>query len=374
MTSVPQKLNALGQSIWYDNIERRLLENGDLEGMITRGDIYGVTSNPSIFNKAIGESEDYDQQLAELAREGRKTFEIFDEMAVQDIQAACDLFQPLYESTEGADGYVSIEVHPDLANDTSGTSKEAVRLWTKVNRPNLMIKIPATEAGIPAIQQSLASGLNVNITLIFACQRYAEVIDAYMAGLEHRVANGLPIAHQASVASFFVSRIDVKIDGWLDEIVKQGGAKAEQAQALKGKIAVANAKLAYELFQKEFATPRFAALQEKGARLQRPLWASTSTKNPDYPDLLYVDTLVGQHTVNTVPPQTLEAVKDHGQAELTVEHDVDQAHKDIAALEELGLSLDKATDELEAEGVESFSQAIHTLFHTIDQRSHSLVS
>lgn len=374
MTTVPQKLFELGQSLWYDNIERRLLKNGELETMIQRGDIYGVTSNPTIFNNAIAKSQDYDEQLSELARKGRPISEIFDELSVQDIQQVCDLFRPVYDATRGGDGYVSIEVHPDLANDTEGTSKEVQRLWSLVDRPNLMVKIPATAAGVPAIRHSIASGVNINITLIFARSRYAEVIEAYLAGLERRVENNLPIAHQASVASFFVSRIDTKVDAWLDDVVKKGGPSAEKAASLKGKVAIANAKLAYRLFKQHFDSPRFEALRKKGARLQRPLWASTSTKNPNYPDLIYVNNLVGRDTVNTVPPQTLEAVKDHGQAVLTIEEDLPEAERVLAELEDLGLSLDKATSELETEGVEAFSNSIHTLFATIEERSRSLVA
>ncbi len=374
MASIPQKLFELGQSLWYDNIERHLLENGDLEGMIQRGEIYGVTSNPSIFDKAVANSNDYNQQLRSLAAQGRSTSQIFDALSIQDIQAACDLFQPVYESTEGGDGYVSIEVHPDLASDTEATKKEVARLWSLVDRPNLMVKIPATAAGVPAIQHAVSTGANINITLIFSRQRYVEVIEAYISGLEQRVKNGQPIDHQASVASFFVSRIDVKVDAWLEDLVKQGGAQAEKAAALQGKIAVANAKLAYELFMTRFASPRFQQLQQHGAHKQRPLWASTSTKNPAYPDLLYVDNLVGAHTVNTVPPQTLEAVKDHGHAELTIEQDLDSAHQQLKDFEDLGLSLDQATAELEAEGVEAFSKAIHALFGTIDERTRTLVA
>lgn len=368
MTTNPQKLYELGQSLWYDNIERRLLNNGELEAMIQRGDIYGVTSNPSIFNNAIANSKDYDEQLTELARAGRSTAEIFDELTISDIQAACDLFRPLYDSTRGGDGYVSIEVHPDLANDTEETNKEVQRLWSLVDRPNLMVKIPATAAGIPAIRHSISTGANINITLIFALSRYAEVVEAYLAGLERRVENNLPVGHQASVASFFVSRIDTKVDGWLDEVIKKGGASARKAETLKGKVAVANAKLAYQLFKEQFATSRFEALKKKGARLQRPLWASTSTKNPAYNDLLYVDTLVGANTVNTVPTQTLDAVKDHGKPELTIENDLDACRQVLTGLESLGLSLDKATTELEAEGVEAFSKSIHAVFDTIRER------
>src|SRR3990170_2833632 len=374
MTTNPQKLYELGQSLWYDNIERTLLNNGELNEMIQRGDIYGVTSKLTIFNNAIAKSKDYDEQIVELARAGHSTAEIYDELTISDIQAACDLFRPLYDSTRGGDGYVSIEVHPDLANDTDATNEEARRLWALVDRPNLMVKIPGTAAGVPAIRHSISAGININITLIFSRARYAEVIEAYLAGLERRVENNLPIAHQASVASFFVSRIDTKGDGWLDEIGKKGGAERKKAESLKRKIAVANAKLAYQLFQEQFAAPRFEALRKKGARLQRPLWASTSTKNPAYSDLLYVDNLIGANTVNTVPQQTLDAVKEHGKPTLTVQEGLDEARAVLTDLESLGLSLDQATTEVEAEGVEAFSKSIHALFQTIEERSKNLVA
>ena len=368
MVSTPQKVYELGQSLWYDNIERRLLENGELKAMIERGDIYGVTSNPSIFHNAIVNSSDYDEELKRLAKEGASANEIFDRLAVQDIQAAADLFLPLYESTNGGDGYVSIEVHPDMAHDVDGTSEEAERLWALVDRPNLMVKIPATKEGLPAIQRSIAKGININITLIFSRQRYDEVIDAYLSGLEERASKGKEISGIASVASFFVSRIDGKVDGWLEELVREEGPQADKAAQLRGKIAVANAKLAYELFQTRFSDDRFAALKEKGGRAQRPLWASTSTKNADYPDVLYLDELIGPDTVNTVPPKTLEAFKDHGRAELSIERALDEAHRAMTDLDAVGLSLDKATDELEDEGVAAFSKAIHALIDTIEER------
>jgi transaldolase len=374
MTTKPKKLFELGQSLWYDNIERRLLNNGDLEKMIHRGDIYGITSNPTIFNNAIANSKDYDKQIQELVKSDHTTEEIYDHLTVSDIQAACDLFRPLYDSTRGGDGYVSIEVHPDLAADTEASSKEASRLWGLVDRPNLMVKIPGTKEGIGAIRHSVAAGININITLIFSRVRYAEVIEAYLAGLEQRAENNLPIAHQASVASFFVSRIDSKVDGWLDKLIKEGGEKGKKAEGLKGKIAVANAKLAYQLFKEQFSSARFDALKKKGARLQRPLWASTSTKNPDYADLLYVDQLIGKDTINTVPQKTLDAFKDHGKPELTIENDLEAATRELASLEQLGLSLEQATNEIEKEGVEAFSKSIHELFETIEERSKALVA
>ena len=374
MPSKPQQLFALGQSLWYDNIERRLLENGALEAMIQRGDIYGVTSNPSIFQNAIVNSTDYDQQLGQLAAAGQDANQIFEEMSVQDIQAACDLFAQLYEDTQGGDGYVSIEVHPDLANDTQATLQQAQHLWTRVDRPNLMVKIPGTPEGLPAIRQAIAAGININITLIFSIQRYAEVIDAYLSGLEDRLEAGAAIDGIASVASFFISRIDSKVDAWLDEIVGQGGDRGEAAKGLKGKVAVANAKLAYQLFEEEFGAPRFTALKERGASLQRPLWASTSTKNPAYPDTLYVDELIGPHTVNTVPPKTLEAFKDHGEARLTVAEDVEGARQVLADLKSLDLSLDQATQEPELEGVAAFSHSIHSRLESIEARRSKLIA
>lgn len=374
MSSKPQELFELGQSLWYDNIERRLLENGELKAMIERGDIYGVTSNPSIFQNAISKSEDYDAELARLAESGADAAEIFDQLTISDIQAATDLFAPLYEATEGGDGYVSIEVHPDFAGDTQASIDEAQRLWDLVDRPNLMVKIPGTQEGLPAIQQSIANGININITLIFSRQRYDEVIDAYLSGLEQRVEAGQPIDGIASVASFFVSRIDSKVDAWLDELMRQEGPQAALAANLRGRIAIANAKLAYALFRERFSNERFAALKSEGARTQRPLWASTSTKNPAYPDTLYVDELIGPDTVNTVPPQTLEAFKDHGRVEATITEDLDAARRALADLESVGLSLDRATAELEEEGVAAFSKSIHGLLDTIEERRAALVA
>ena len=363
-----QKAYNLGQSLWYDNIERKLLENGALAAMIENGEIYGVTSNPSIFNNAIAKSTDYDDQLVPLAEAGKSAMEIYETLAVSDIQAAADLFRPLYESTKGGDGYVSLEVNPDLARDTEVTCADALRLWQWVDRPNLMIKIPATKEGLPAITRSIISGINVNVTLIFSIDRYVEVMEAYLAGLEQRVAAGEAIDHVASVASFFISRIDSKIDGWLDE---QGGPAAE---ALKGKIAIANAKAAYQRFKEIFTSQRFIALKEQGANLQRPLWASTSTKNPAYPDVLYVDRLIGPDTVNTVPPKTLAAFNDHGEISFTLEQDLDEAQEHLANLAALDLSLDKATAELENEGVAAFSKSFAELLDSVESRRNQAVA
>ena len=357
------ELTKLGQSLWYDNIQRRLLAgtpdggSGELGQMIARGDIRGVTSNPSIFHNAIAKSHDYDSALVPLARAGSNAEQIFWELAIQDIKDACDLFQPLYQETTAGDGYVSLEVSPYLANDTAGTVSQAKQLWKTVDRSNLMIKIPATKAGIPAIRQVIAAGINVNVTLIFSIDRYLEVTDAYMSGLEDRLLAGGDIEAIHSVASFFVSRVDNKID-----------PKLPAGSPLLGKAAIANAKIAYAAFRETFGAPRFGKLQMGKANYQRPLWASTSTKNPAYPDTLYVDNLIGPATVNTVPPATLDAFRDHGKAALTLMEGVDECRAQIVALEKLGILMDTVTSELEAEGVKSFADAFTGLLQTIDER------
>ena len=363
------KLQQLGQSFWYDNIERKLLENGELNKMIVEGDIFGVTSNPTIFQKAIANSNDYDKELKNLAAKGLQPIEIFYELAVEDIQRAADLFKPVYESTNKKDGYVSLEVNPLLANKTQETIDEALWLWEKVNRPNLMIKIPATPEGIPAIKAAISKGINVNVTLIFSRTRYAEVIDAYISGLEERAEKGLPIDQIASVASFFVSRFDSKVDGKLMKLANNSVEKTELAKTLLGKTAIANTRLAYNLFAEKFYSARFKKLQEKGAGYQRPLWASTSTKNPEYSDILYVDSLTGEHTVNTLPPNTLEAFKNHGKAALALVGKETESSEILAKLESLGISVDQVTKELEEEGVASFSASFNSLLETIAARS-----
>lgn len=362
MNPIP-KLTSLGQSLWYDNIQRKILENGEFKAMIERGDIRGVTSNPSIFNNAIAKSTDYDSALTPLAWAGWDTQKIFWQLVIEDIKAACDAFLPLYEESNGGDGYVSIEVTPDLAYDTEKTIAQAQQLWARVARKNLMVKIPATKDGIPAIRKSIAAGININITLIFSLKRYAEVMEAYLGGLEDRAAAGHSIDHIASVASFFVSRVDSKID-----------PKLPDGSPLKGKAAIANAKLAYDEYHKTFAGRRWENLKVKGARVQRPLWASTSTKNPAYPDTIYIDNLIGPETVNTVPPATLDAFKDHGVAALTLMRGVDEAQNEIAQLESLGISMDVVTQELEDEGVKAFADAITQLFATIEERRKNAAS
>jgi transaldolase/glucose-6-phosphate isomerase len=363
MISPIHKLHELGQSIWYDNIQRRLIskspdgKNGEMAAMIASGDIRGVTSNPSIFHNAIAKTNDYDPALIPLAWSGWDTEQIFWQLAIEDIRDACDLFSDLYRKTEGADGYVSLEVNPTLAHNTEGTLAQAKQLWEWVDRPNLMVKIPATLEGLPAIRDSIAAGLNINVTLIFSIERYRAVMDAFLAGLDARLAAGLPVDHIASVASFFVSRMDTKVDGLLPE-----GSK------LRGRTAIAYTKLAYEEFRKVFGGERFARYQAAGCRLQRPLWASTSTKNPSYPDTLYVNNLIGPATVNTVPPLTLEAFRNHGIAKPTLMKHLDEARQVLNDVESLGISMDKVTVELEIEGVKSFADAFVAMLNTIDER------
>lgn len=372
MKNNSQKLFELGQSIWYDNIERKLLDNGALAEMVANGKIYGVTSNPSIFNNAIGNSSDYDEQLVPLAKEGKSPMEIFEALAVDDIRRATDIFASLYDETNGGDGYVSLEVNPDLAYETEETINEAKRLWKLVDRKNLMVKIPATEAGIPAIREAIAAGVNVNVTLIFSRERYKRVMEAYLEGLERRVENGEEIGQIASVASFFVSRMDSKVDERLQLIIDQGGPDAVIAKDLLGRTAIANAKLAYQDYKKVFESERFLKLKEAGANIQRPLWASTSTKNPEYSDVLYVDNLIGPNTVNTVPPKTLKALLDHTTVEETLEEDLAKQTKILVKMENLGITIQQVTKELEEEGVESFSNSFAALLNTIHERSEKI--
>jgi transaldolase / glucose-6-phosphate isomerase len=368
MSTKINRLTELGQSIWYDYMERRLLETGELALMIDRGDVRGLTSNPSIFNHAIAQSKDYDSALIPMSWAGYDDRFILEQLMIEDIKRTADLLRLLFDETQGGDGYISLEVKPGLAYDTQKTIAEAQRLWDIVARPNVMIKIPATKPGLPAIRRSIANGININITLIFSIERYMEVMEAYLSGIEDRLNAGEPVDHINSVASFFVSRIDTKVDNYLEPIIQRGGADAQKARSLLGKIAIANARLAYKEFRKVFESERFTQLKARGARLQRPLWASTSTKNPAYPDVMYVDELIGAHTVNTVPPQTLEAFREHGKPELTIEKNLGQAKKDFSDLASIGISIQQVTQELEEEGVEAFSVAYNSLLASVKQR------
>ncbi|MGD2058870.1 MAG: transaldolase [Anaerolineales bacterium] len=362
MRTTIHEVNEIGQSIWLDQLSREILEEGELTALIEKG-VSGVTSNPSIFLKAIAGSEIYDQQLHGLVEQGHDAHEMYEALAVQDIQHAADQLRPVYEQTAGADGYVSLEANPKLAYDTQGTIKEVHHLHEAVNRPNVMFKIPATEAGYPAIEQCLSAGINVNITLMFSLEQYNAVADAYLNGLEAFLEAGGDLHKVASVASFFVSRIDVKVDPRLEEL---------GADDLKGEIAIANAKMAYQRFTQVFAGDRWDELEAAGARVQRVLWGSTSTKNPDYPDTLYVDSLIGPHTVNTIPFKTIEAFLDHGTPERTVDRGIDQARSALEKLSALPVDLDQVTDELLKEGVESFADDYEQLLSGLSQKAIEL--
>jgi transaldolase len=371
MLKLIEQINQIGQSLWYDNIERKLLQDGTLAGMVSRGEIRGITSNPSIFNKAITQSADYDLAIQELTLQGSSREEIYENLAVRDIQSASDLFAPLYKETGGADGYVSLEVDPTLARKTGETISEAIKIWGLVDRPNLMVKIPATLEGLPAITAAIAEGINVNVTLIFGLDRYQKVIDAYLAGLEERAARGKTLSSIASVASFFISRIDSKVDQQLGILSEDGPAEQrEMVKGLLGKAALASGKLAFELYQENFSpsAPRYQALADQGANPQRALWASTSTKNPAYPDTYYVDGLVGPGTVNTIPPKTLKAFLDHGMADLTITQDLESARETVKKLADLGIDLEQVAVELETEGVQAFSDAYLSLLDSIANR------
>ncbi len=367
-----KQISKLGQSIWIDYIERNMVHDGELQSLVDEG-VSGVTSNPTIFQKAISGGDAYEDDLRQLVATDKDPREIFESLAADDVQAATDVLRPVYDREDGKDGFVSIEVAPDLAYETERTIAEARRLWQMVDRPNLMVKVPATEPGLEAIRTLTSEGVNVNVTLIFSRARYAAVKEAYIQGLEERLASGESIDRINSVASFFVSRVDSKVDGYLDKAAKNNSAQADEIKALKGKAAIANAKLAYQQFEQKFSGERWQKLADAGANVQRPLWASTSTKDPSYSDVLYVDSLIGPHTVNTMPPETYEATKDHAEAEQTVTREVDEAEQTLAAIEAAGISMDKVTDELEEEGVQKFADSFNELLDTIRERREELV-
>lgn len=364
------ELHALGQSVWLDYIRRGILANGELEEMIRRYDLRGVTSNPSIFEQAIGDSDDYDDAFGRLAGGGADGSKAYEALAVEDISRACDLFRGVYDASGGTDGFVSLEVSPELAHDTAGTVDEARRLWKAVDKPNLMIKVPGTDAGLPAIEQLLADGFNVNITLLFSVENHERVMEAYLRGLERRLEAGGALDRIGSVASFFVSRVDSAVDAQLEKIAEGAAddAAKQRALGLRGKAAIANAKLAYRRFQEIFSGPRWERLAAAGAHVQRPLWASTSTKNPEYRDVIYVEELIGDHTVNTMPLATVEAFADHGAARSTVDQDVEQAVADLHALREAGIDMDAVTDQLQREGVEKFAKSFAGMLKVVDDK------
>jgi transaldolase len=357
-----------GQSIWQDDISRGQLTSGFLQKMVDETGIRGVTSNPSIFEKAISTGSEYDEQIGSLLAAGKSGLEIFEAVEVDDIRAACDVLLPIYDLSSGVDGYVSIEVSPDAARDADSTREQVRRLWDAVNRANLMVKIPGTVEGIPVVQEMLAEGKNINITLLFSLDSYRAVAEAYVAALEERHAKGLPIDRIASVASFFVSRVDTLVDKLLDEKIAGG----DDVASLKGTIAVANAQLAYAAFLEIFSGERWEKLAAAGAHPQRPLWASTGTKNAAYSDTLYVDTLIGPHTVNTMPGKTIEAFLDHGTVARTVDADFEGAWNKVAALKAAGIDLKVVTDQLEEEGIASFIKSFETLLAGVESKRAAL--
>ncbi len=367
------KLHDEGQSIWLDNIDRTMLHNGDLEKRIAEDSLTGMTSNPTIFEKALAEGTAYDEQLS-AAPDNLSPHEIFELVETTDVQRACDLFAGVYSGTRGADGYVSIEVSPGVADESAATVAEARRLWETVDRPNVMVKVPGTEEGAIAVRELIAAGINVNITLLFSIAAHERVIEAYLAGLEDRVAAGQPIDHIASVASFFVSRVDTEIDKRLDDMVKTANpSDRDRLKMLKGRAAIANAKLAYRLFRSRFSdNARWKALEECGARLQRPLWASTSVKNPAYRDVMYVEGLIGPDTVNTMPPAVIDAFRDHGDVERTVDKRLGAAEGVLREIEAVGISIDDVTDKLLADGLASFQKSFDSLTEGIERKMTAL--
>lgn len=364
-----RKLHALGQSIWLDYIRRDLIGSGELRRLIEEDGLCGITSNPAIFEDSITRSHDYEEDIRALAHQGRSALAIYEALSQHDVQRAADEFRPVYDSMDAADGYVSLEVNPHLARDTHGTIEEARRLWAALDRPNVLIKVPATTEGLPAIRQLTSEGINVNVTLLFGLPRYREVADAYLSGLETRAARHEPLQHVASVASFFVSRIDQLVDPLLEKRIAQSGEPAQIAKQLRGQIAIASARGAYQIYREIFGSERFGRLADMKARPQRPLWASTSTKNPDYEDIKYVEALIGADTINTVPLETLNAYRDHGQPKVRIENDVELARLSLARLAQLGISIDTVTQRLVDEGIEKFTTPFDRLLAMIQAKA-----
>ncbi len=369
------QLLAQGQSPWIDNITRAMLTGGTLQELIDKG-IVGLTSNPTIFQKAIGGSADYDDELRQLVRDSKSVSEIYDGLVLDDIRSAATILRQVYDSSNGHDGFVSIEVAPNLAYDTEGTLTEARRLFSYLDIPNIMVKIPGTAEGIPAFQQAIADGINVNVTLVFSLQSYREVAEAYIKGLEQRAASGQPVDHLASVASFFVSRVDTMVDKLLDAAIAAAGSEERKTElkALQGKAAIANAKMAYAAYQEIFSGPRWEALAAKGAKPQRCLWASTSAKNPAYRDVIYVEELIGPDTVDTMPPATIDAFLDHGNAARTLDQGVDEARAQLAGLEKAGISMDEVTLQLQKDGVRLFTESFNELIGTITSKREEMMA
>ena len=367
-----EKLEDFGQSVWLDYIQRSMTRGGRLKDLIEQSGIRGVTSNPAIFEKAIDNSNDYDDDINQLVRQGKSAHEIYEILTVQDIKEAADVFRSLYERTQGQDGYVSLEVSPHIAHDTEMTIREARELWKKVSRPNIFIKIPATAEGLPAIRQCISEGINVNITLIFGLPTYMKVANAYIEGLELRLEQGRSIKRLASVASFFLSRIDVLVDKLLENMIEQGN-NPDIAQSLHGQVAISCAKVAYQMYKEIFSSDKFKRLAEESANPQRLLWASTSTKNPSYSDIKYVEPLIGPQTVNTMPTETLEAYRDHGEPASRLEENAAEADHLLARLSEVGINMDDIANQLEAEGIEKFVKPYDSLINKLNEnRKHNL--
>jgi transaldolase len=374
MTNPLLELKALGQSVWLDDIDRGYLLSGEFQRLIDEDGLSGATGNPTIFEHSITHDTTYDEQMQQLIALGKSAKEIYEALAMTDVRRVADLLRPIYERTDGQDGFVSIEVSPYLAGDTEGTLAEVRRFWHTIDRPNLMVKIPSTPAGVPAIRQALSEGININITLIFAIENYRQVVEAYLSALEERSAKGQDISRIGSVASFFVSRVDVLVDKLLEDKIKATSDPTQQQQlkALEGKIAIANARLVYQEFKRLFSTPGFAALKQRGARVQRPLWASTSTKNPAYRDVLYAEELIGPDTVDTMTLTTIESFREHGRVRLSVEDQLPEAEAYLAALGNIGISYEQVTRQLQEEGVQRFADSFDKLFQCIDNKRKAL--
>ncbi|MFL5466792.1 MAG: transaldolase [Gemmatimonadaceae bacterium] len=368
-----QELHDVGQSIWLDSIDRRMLHDGELDRRIREDALTGMTSNPTIFQKALSSSNAYDEQITDAEDKGLTNWELFELLETTDVRDACKHFAGVYSLSRGNDGYVSIEVSPGVSNSADASVEEARRLWAAVDCPNLMVKVPGTPEGAVAVRRLIAEGINVNITLLFAIEAHERVIDAYIAGLEDRLNGGQPIDGLASVASFFVSRVDTEVDKRLDALIaKASGAEKERIKMLKGRAAIANAKLAYRLFRQKFSGPRWEALAKEGARLQRPLWASTSTKNPEYRDVMYVEELIGPDTVNTMPPATIDAFRDHGAIDKTVDKKLGAAEGLLKEIEALGISMKEVTEKLLVDGIASFQKSFDELIAGLDAKIGAL--
>ncbi|MEJ2168322.1 MAG: transaldolase [Desulfobacterales bacterium] len=362
------KIQQFGQSVWLDSIDRGIIMSGKLKKLIDEDGLRGVTSNPEIFKKAISEGAEYEDDIRAMAQKNKSTPEIYQALTVDDIQRTADLFRPLFDSSGRQHGFVSLEVNPHLARDIEGTLEEARRLWSAVDRPNVFIKVPGTEEGLPCIRQLISEGININVTLLFGLPRYREVAEAFIAGMEARSRKNQPLERVASVASFFLSRIDVLVDPQLEKIIESGGAKADQARRLHGQLAIASARQAYQIYKEIFKGPRFRSLEQKGARPQRVLWASTSTKNPDYSDVKYVEALIGPETVNTMPMKTIDAFRDHGNPAPRLEEDLEKAADMFATLRELDIDIDEQTRQLEEEGIRKFNEPYDSLMATIEKK------